>query len=58
MYPLYHDICDMVEFHEKIGISNEILLLTLSKREDLKQLVQGQKYGSFLVVDQTVRLEA
>ena len=23
MYPLYHDICDMVEFHEKIGISNE-----------------------------------
>ena len=55
---LYHDICDMVEFHEKIGISNGILLLTLSKREDLKQLVQGQKYGSFLVVDQTVRLEA
>ena len=48
----------MVEFHEKSGISNGIILLTLSKREDLKQLVQGQKDDSFLVVDQTVRLEA
>ena len=48
----------MVEFHEKSGISNGIILLTLSKREDLKQLVQGQQDDSFLVVDQTVRLEA
>ena len=58
MYLLYHHICDMVEFHEKSGISNGIILFTLSKREDLKQLVQGQKDDSFLVVDQTVRLEA
>ena len=40
MYLLYHDTYDMVEFHEKIGICNEILLLTLYKGEDLKnQLV-------------------